>query len=177
MKATSLSFGKKVAVMLLASSSFVATAATTGGFKMVLIEDTPGVGKIKAGLYQDGIAEASASTDKQADLFSKQMSLCVAYTHLAQFKQAEQACSAAIYAARRAEGTDSSYKREMRSFAHTNRGVARLLGQDPVAALADFQLATTLEQSDINQHNLTLLNDKIKAVSPVYTAATLKMAN
>ena len=38
MKATSLSFGKKVAVMLLASSSFVASAATSG-FKMVLIED------------------------------------------------------------------------------------------------------------------------------------------
>ncbi|MDF3126981.1 hypothetical protein [Rheinheimera sp. 1928-s] len=175
MKATSLSFGKKVAVMLLASSSFVATA-TTGGFKMVLIEDTPGVSKIKAGLYQEGVAEATA-TDKQADAFSKHMSLCVAYTHMAEFKQAEQACSSAIYAARRAEGSDSSYKREMRSFAHTNRGVARLMGQDPVAALADFQQATTLEQSEINQHNLALLNEKIKAVSPVYTASTLSVTD
>ncbi len=69
MKATSFSFGKKVAVMLLASSSFVASAATSG-FKMVLIEDTPGVSKIKAGLYQDGVAEATAATDKQADSFS-----------------------------------------------------------------------------------------------------------
>ena len=176
MKATSLSFGKKVAVMLLASSSFVASAATSG-FKMVLIEDTPGVSKIKAGLYQDGVAEATAATDKQADAFSKHMSLCVAYTHMAQFKQAEQACSSAIYAARRAEGSDSSYKREMRSFAHTNRGVARLMGQDPVAALADFQQATTLEQSEINQHNLALLNEKMKAVSPVYTASTLNVAD
>ncbi|WP_233079545.1 hypothetical protein [Rheinheimera soli] len=175
MKATSFSFGKKVAVMLLASSSFVATA-TTGGFKMVLIEDTPGVSKIKAGLYQEGVAEATA-TDKQADAFSKHMSLCVAYTHMAEFKQAEQACSSAIYAARRAEGSDSSYKREMRSFAHTNRGVARLMGQDPVAALADFQQATTLEQSEINEHNLALLNEKIKAVSPVYTASTLKVTD
>ena len=177
MKATSLSFGKKVAVtMLLASSSFVATAAT-GGFQMVLIENTPGVNKIKAGLYQDGIAEATAASDKQADLFSKHMSLCVAYTHLTQFEQAEQSCSAAIHAARRAESADSSSKREMRSFAYTNRGVARLMGQDPVAALADFQQATTLEQSAINQHNLELLNAKIKGISPVYTAANLKMAD
>lgn len=175
MKATSLSFGKKVAVMLLASSSFVASAATSG-FKMVLIEDTPGVSKIKAGLYQDGVAEATAA-DKQADSFSKNMSLCVAYTHMAEFKQAEQACSSAIYAARRAESTDSSYKREMRSFAYTNRGVARLMGQDPVAALADFQQATTLEQSEINKHNLALLNEKLKAASPVYTASTLKVAD
>jgi hypothetical protein len=176
MKATSFSFGKKVAVMLLASSSFVATAET-GGFKMVLIEATPGVSKIKAGLYQDGIAETVAATDQQADSFSKHMSLCVAYTHMAEFKQAEQACSAAIYAARRAEGADSNYKREMRSFAHTNRGVARLMGQDPVAALADFKQATALEQSAINQHNLALLNEKIKAVSPVYTASTLNVTD
>ena len=65
----------------------------------------------------------------------------------------------------------------MRSFAHTNRGVARLLGQDPVAALADFQQATTLEQSEINQHNLALLNEKMKALSPVYTASTLNVTN
>lgn len=174
MKATSLSFGKKVAVMLLASSCFVATAET-GGYKMVLIENTPGSHKIKAGQYQDGIAEVTSATSREADVFSKQMSLCVAYTHLADFVQAEQSCSAAIYAARRVGTADLGHQRQMRSFAHTNRGVARLLGQDPVAALADFQQATALEQSSINQHNLTLLHEKIKAISPMYMASTLKV--
>jgi len=168
MKATTLQLSKMVALGLLAASSYVATAAT-GPFKMALPENGPAADAIKAGQYQQAL-EQIAHID--SDLFSKQISLCVAHTQLSQFSQAEQACSQAIVTVRRLEGESATTKREMRALAFSNRGVTRLLLQDPVAALADFEQADALSSTAISQYNLELLQQKLKAaVTPVLTAA------
>jgi len=60
----------------------------------------------------------------------------------------------------------------MRALALSNRGVTRLLQQDNVAALADFEQSQSLSKTDYGQYNLALLQQKLKAaVSPVLTAA------
>lgn len=168
MKATTFNFGKLVALGLLAGSTFVANAAT-GPFKMALPENGPAADAIKAGQYQQAVIELNNSA---TDLFSKQISLCVAHTQLSQFALAEKACSQAIVTARRLEGETSSNKREMRALAFSNRGVTRLLMQDPVAALEDFEQAQSLSSTEYGQYNLSLLQQKLKAaVVPVLTAA------
>jgi precorrin-3B methylase len=45
----------------------------------------------------------------------------------------------------------------MRAYALTNRGVLRLLQNNNLAALADFNQATELARSDISLHNLQRL--------------------
>ncbi|GAB59880.1 hypothetical protein [Rheinheimera nanhaiensis] len=155
MKARSVKLGSTLALMLMASGSFLASA-NTNGYKMVLIEDTPGVAALQAGQFDQGITE-TLNSSVEVDNFSRQMSLCVGFTKSAQLDKAATACDSAVSAAQQLHLVSSSEKREMRAYALTNRGVLRLLQNNNLAALADFSRAAELNRSDVNLHNLQRL--------------------
>ncbi|MGP9799372.1 tetratricopeptide repeat protein [Rheinheimera sp. NSM] len=156
MKASAIKLGSSLALMLMASGSFLASA-TTNGYKMVLIEDTPGVAALQAGQFDQGISETLASNSAEVDNFSRQMSLCVGFTKSGKLEQATGACDSAVSAAQQFHHVSNSDKREMRAYALTNRGVLRLLQNNNLAALADFKRAAELNRSDVSQHNLQRL--------------------
>ncbi|WP_019676925.1 hypothetical protein [Arsukibacterium perlucidum] len=160
MKFTAKKFATAVALSVLASSPFLASAASNG-YKMVLIEDTPGVTTIQAGQLQQGISEVTNYRGAEADSFSLQMSLCVAYSRLGQLDQAQTACSKAVSLAQSSPTLPTDAKREMRALAYSNRGVMHVLANDRVAALEDFKRAVSLNTNDINQHNLARLTADI----------------
>lgn len=155
MKARSVKLGSALAMVLMASGSFLASANTLG-YKMVLIGDTPGVSALQAGQFAQGINETLNST-AETDNFSRQMSLCVGFSKSGQLQPAQTACDNAVSAAQQLHAVSSSDKREMRAYALTNRGVLRLLQSNNLAALADFQRAAELNPSDVNVHNLQRL--------------------
>ncbi|HEY0923329.1 hypothetical protein [Rheinheimera pacifica] len=155
MKARSVKLGSSLALMLMASGSFLASA-NTNGYKMVLIEDTPGVAALQAGQFDQGISETLNST-AEVDKFSRQMSLCVGFTKSGKLEQASDACDSAVSAAQQFHHVSNSDKREMRAYALTNRGVLRLLQNNNLSALADFKRAAELNRSDVSQHNLQRL--------------------
>lgn len=155
MKARSVKLGSSLALMLMASGSFLASA-NTNGYKMVLIEDTPGVAALQAGQFDQGISE-TLNSSAEVDNFSRQMSLCVGFTKSGKLEQASGACDSAVAAAQQFHYVSSSEKREMRAYALTNRGVLHLLQNNNLSALADFKRAAELNRSDVNQHNLQRL--------------------
>ncbi len=155
MKARSVKLGGTLALMLMASGSFLASASTNG-YKMVLIENTPGVAALQAGQFDLGISETLNST-AEVDNFSRQMSLCVGFTKGGKLDQATAACDSAVAAAQQLHQVSSSDKREMRAYALTNRGVLLLLQNNNLAALADFKRAAELNRSDVSLHNLQRL--------------------
>jgi hypothetical protein len=155
MKARSVKLGSSLALMLMASGSFLASA-NTNGYKMVLIEDTPGVAALQAGQFDQGISE-TLNSSAEVDNFSRQMSLCVGFTKSGKLEQASGACDSAVSAAQQFHHVSSSDKREMRAYALTNRGVLRLLQNNNLSALADFKRAAELNRSDVSQHNLQRL--------------------
>lgn len=156
MKARSIKLGSSLALMLMASGSFLASA-NTNGYKMVLIEDAPGVAALQAGLFDQGISETLASSAAEADNYSRQMSLCVGFAKSGQLQPAEQACNGAVNAAAQLSLVSNGDKRQMRAHALTNRGVLRLLNSDNLNALADFKRAADLSSTDVSLHNLKRL--------------------
>ena len=156
MKARSIKLSSAVALMLMASGSFLASA-NTNGYKMVIIEDTPGVAAMQAGNYDQSITETLSSNSAETDSFSRQMSLCVAFAKSSKLDAAEQACDGAVSSIQQFSHVSSSEKREMRAHALTNRGVLRLLQNNNLAALADFKRAAELKRNEINLHNLQRL--------------------
>ncbi|HAW91666.1 MULTISPECIES: hypothetical protein [unclassified Arsukibacterium] len=160
---TAKKFATAVALSVLASSPFLASAASNG-YKMVLIEDTPGVTTIQAGQLQQGISEVTNYRGAEADSFSLHMSLCVAYSRLNQIDLAQSACNKAVSLAQTTPALPTDAKREMRALAYSNRGVMHVLASDKVAALEDFKRAVSLNTNDINQHNLARLTADINGV-------------
>ncbi|WP_333606872.1 tetratricopeptide repeat protein [Arsukibacterium sp.] len=157
-------FATAVALSVLASSPFLASAASNG-YKMVLIEDTPGADTIQAGELEQGIKEVTTSLSLDADGFSRSMALCVAYSRLGQLAQAEASCNSAVNQARTYASAPRAIKREMRALAFSNRGVMHLLAGNRVAALEDFKQAVSIDKNDISVANLERLTASINGVA------------
>ncbi|WP_144212351.1 hypothetical protein [Shewanella donghaensis] len=142
--------------LLLASSSVMvmANAIETSSYKMVLIEDTPGVDAIQSGDIDEGIALTKAAATSVIDQYTRNLNLCVGYTKLSKFDIAEEACTEAVEMADRADKLPSM---QMRAYAYNNRGVMKLLAKDNVGALADFKKAAKATHEPIYKHNLSRL--------------------
>jgi len=138
--------------LLLAS---FASIAGSNGYKMVVIEEDLIAGAISAGNINSVLADpALAKTD---DVFARQMSLCVAYAKTEQFDLASKACHKAVIVSRQNAARPTEIDRELKSYAYSNRGVAKMLKGDNIGALADFQRADEIESSSVSQHNLSKL--------------------
>ncbi|QIR13386.1 hypothetical protein [Shewanella aestuarii] len=155
MKASKLTSVTKLAsalVLLTTSTVALADVADNTAYKMVLIEDVPGVNELQSGNIIEGLNETLSASKLEVDSFSRNINLCVGYTKLSEIEKAEQACTAAVKSAR----IDSTMG-EMRAYAYNNRGVAKLMAKDNLGALEDFRRAAKVTSNSIYQHNLTRL--------------------
>ncbi|MDO6618736.1 MULTISPECIES: hypothetical protein [unclassified Shewanella] len=144
--------------LLLSSSAVMANAIETSKYKMVLIEDTPGVDAIQSGDISEGIALTEAATATVIDKYTRSLSLCVGYTKLSKFDIAETACTEAVEMANKAAKLPSM---QMRAYAYNNRGVMKLMANDNLGALADFKKAAKANHEPIYQHNLSRLEAEL----------------
>ena len=151
--------------LLLAS---FASIAGSNGYKMVVIEEDLIAGAISTGNISSVLeADKLAKTD---DVFARQMSLCVAYAKTEQFDLAEKACHKAVIVSRQNATRPSEIDRELKSYAYSNRGVAKMLKGDNIGALADFQRADEIESSSVSQHNLSKLIAQLNGPTEARTA-------
>lgn len=148
--------------LLLAS---FASHAGSNGYKMVVIAEDVLAAPIQAGALTTAF---SAATMQQAqDPYARQMNLCVAYSKEGDISKAKDACHKAVTLVRQSGKRPAELQRELRSYAYSNRGVARLLSGDNIGALADFQRANDIEASAVSQHNLSKLTAKINDSTPL----------
>ncbi len=151
--------------LLLAS---FASHAGSNGYKMVVIAEDALAASIQAGTLTTALS--AATTQQAADPYARQMNLCVAYSKEGDIDKANNACHKAVTLVRQSGKRPADLQRELRSYAYSNRGVAKMLGGDNTGALADFQRAHALEASAVSQHNLSKLTAKINDKSPMMAA-------
>lgn len=174
MKARKVKLGSTLALALMGSCSFLATAADHG-YKMVIIDEAPGVEALQSGHFAEGIQTTLDTPAWEIDKFTRNMNLCVGFTKLGEFKQAETACTNAINSAK-FQQAPQALKREMRAYAYTNRGVSRSLSDDRNGALEDFKRSAELNGSTVTLHNLAILETAYRSNSSGAEVASLNSA-
>jgi hypothetical protein len=157
---------KKSIVNGLICATLVLTASTSvmadeqgqqiksNAYKMVLVEDVPGVNALQSGDVEAGLTATLSASKFAVDDYSRNVNLCAGYVQLADMKKAQKACSAAVKSARTQVAIPSM---TVRAYAYNNRGVMKLLNNDNLGALADFKYAAKVDHSEIYQHNVKRL--------------------
>ncbi len=130
-------------------------------YKMVVIEDTPGVEALQSGDVAQGVAMTQSAEANQLDTYTRNLNLCVGFTKLAEFDKAEKACSTAVSSA---QHHTLSARNDIRAYAYNNRGVMKLMQNDNLGALADFKRAVEAKNDGIYQHNLTRLETALNSI-------------
>ncbi len=151
--------------LLLAS---FASSAGNNGYKMVVIEEDLIASAISAGNISSVLADALPQ--KADDVFARQMGLCVAYAKTEQFDLATKACHKAVIVSRQTSNQATAIDRELKSYAYSNRGVAKILTGDNIGALGDFQRADEIESNAVSKHNLTKLVAQLNGPTGGHTA-------
>ncbi|QDE32814.1 MULTISPECIES: hypothetical protein [Shewanella] len=145
-------------LVLTASTSVMAdeqtSKTTSNAYKMVLIEDVPGVDALQFGDVKEGLTATLSASKFAVDEYSRNVNLCAGYIKLADMEKAEKACSAAVKSARTQPAIPSM---TVRAYAYNNRGVMKLMSHDSLGALADFKHAAEVDNNGIYQHNVERL--------------------
>lgn len=99
----------------------------------------------------DQSTQATVETNRQYELAFNQCALSVQAKN---FKEAETLCSKAISLLSKSK-VPAYKRRELTSFALSNRGVARIMSENDTAALSDFYEAVQISGNELVEHNLT----------------------
>ncbi|AZG71857.1 hypothetical protein [Shewanella livingstonensis] len=130
-------------------------------YKMVLIEDVPGVNALQSGDIQQGLTATLSASKYSVDDYSRNVNLCAGYVQLSDMKNAAKACDAAVRSAHTQVAIPSM---TVRAYAYNNRGIMKLLNNDKLGALADFKYAAKVDDSGIYQHNVDRLQASLTNV-------------
>ncbi len=126
---------KRVALSSLLTCSAMAVA-DQGDYKLMVIDQS---------------TQASVETNRQYEVAFNQCALSVKEKD---FAAAEALCSKAINLLTTSK-VPGHKRRELTSFALSNRGVARIMSENETAALSDFYEAVQISSNDLVEHNLT----------------------
>ncbi|MGI2170308.1 hypothetical protein ACROAE_08940 [Shewanella sp. MF05960] len=152
-------------LLLTASASVMANTQgqnmSSTAYKMVLVEDVPGVSALQAGNVEEGLTATLSASKYTVDDYSRNVNLCAGYVQMADMEKAEKACSAAVKSARSLVAIPSM---SVRAYAYNNRGVMKLMNNDNLGALADFKRAAKVDSSSIYKHNLERLEATLNTV-------------
>ncbi|MCT8987979.1 hypothetical protein [Shewanella phaeophyticola] len=145
-------------LLLTASASVMADnqgqQISSNAYKMVLVEDVPGVDALQTGHVEEGLNATLAASKYTVDDYSRNVNLCAGYVQMSDMEKAQKACSAAVKSARSLVAVPSM---SVRAYAYNNRGVMKLMNHDNLGALADFKRAAKVDNSSIYKHNLKRL--------------------
>ena len=144
--------------LLLTCASNVFAAAESTRYKMVLIENMPGVDAIQSGDPMEGISLTESAKRSAIDTYTRNLNLCVGYTKMSKFEIAEKACSEAV---KMAVNADTLPSMKMRAYAYNNRGVMKILSNDSQGALEDFKKAAKATHEPIYKQNLLRLETEL----------------
>ena len=150
---------------LLATSLLLASFASQAGgqsYQMVLMTENTATAQSKTQ------PAASAAT---TDPYIRQTRLCVAYSQQGQTAEAMRACHQAVMLVRQAGDRPVGMQRQLRSYAYSNRGVAKALSGDHLGALTDFQRAYLINANAVSQHNLGKLVKALHSDAPLLAAS------
>ncbi|WP_445775642.1 hypothetical protein [Shewanella sp.] len=153
------------ATLLLTASNHV-MADTQGhnisstAYKMVLVEDVPGMTALQAGHIEEGLSATLSASKYTVDDYSRYVNLCAGYVQMSDMEKAEKACSAAVKSARSLVAVPSM---SVRAYAYNNRGIMKLMNNDNLGALADFKRAAKVDSSGIYKHNLERLETALNS--------------
>ncbi|GGQ15020.1 hypothetical protein [Shewanella litoralis] len=156
-----------ISATLLLTASASVMANTQGqnmdstAYKMVLVEDVPGVTALQAGNIEEGLTATLSASKYTVDDYSRNVNLCAGYVQMSDMEKAEKACSAAVKSARSLVAIPSM---SVRAYAYNNRGVMKLLNNDNLGALADFKRAAKVDSSGIYKHNVERLEAALNTV-------------
>lgn len=152
-------------LLLTASASVMANTQgqnmSSTAYKMVLVEDVPGVSALQAGNVEEGLTATLSASKYTVDDYSRNVNLCAGYVQMSDMEKAEKACSAAVKSARSLVAIPSM---SVRAYAYNNRGVMKLMNNDNLGALADFKRAAKVDSSSIYKHNLERLEATLNTV-------------
>ncbi|QYK01813.1 hypothetical protein [Shewanella psychrotolerans] len=147
---------------LLTMSSTAFANLDNSQYKMVVIKDTPGVEALQSGDTEKGVEITKSAEANELDHYTRNLNLCVGYTKLAQFDEAEKACSAAVASSLSASLAPSA---DIRAYAFNNRGVMKLMANDNLGALEDFKRAAKATDNVIYKYNLTRLETALNSIN------------
>ncbi|GGP88797.1 hypothetical protein [Shewanella ulleungensis] len=152
-------------VLLTTSASVMADIQgqefSSTAYKMVLVEDVPGVTALQTGNVEEGLTATLSASKYTVDDYSRNVNLCAGYVQMSDMEKAEKACSAAVKSARSLVAIPSM---SVRAYAYNNRGVMKLMNNDNLGALADFKRAAKVDNSSIYKHNLERLEAALNTV-------------
>lgn len=143
---------KRIALTSLLTCSAVAVADQSD-YKLMIIDDASTSTAIIAGQYETVL---SNSLEQSVDLersYELAFNRCAANVKMKNFADAETLCTQAISLLKSSK-VPSYKRRELTSFALSNRGVARMMAKDNTAALSDFYEAVKISENDLVSHNL-----------------------
>ncbi|MCL1142118.1 hypothetical protein [Shewanella gaetbuli] len=159
---TKSNLSKLIATSLLALTATSASADVieTSPYKMVVIENTPGVDALQSGNVSEGVAITRAASKHEIDSYTRNLNLCVGYTRLSKLDEAKKACTDAVKTARYAIAAPDV---DLKAYAYNNRAVMKLLANDNLGALEDFRKAAKVSDEAIYSDNLSRLESAINA--------------
>lgn len=152
---------------LLATSLLLASFASQAGnqsYQMVLMTED----KATPTAHSKTEPAVSAVT---TDPYVRQTRLCVAYSQQGKTARATRACHQAVMLVRQAGDRPVGMQRQLRSYAYSNRGVAKALSGDHIGALADFQRAQLIDANAVSQQNLGKLVIALHSDAPLLAAS------
>ncbi|MCC4833002.1 hypothetical protein Q4601_02975 [Shewanella sp. 1_MG-2023] len=158
MKHSKLTSMIAASLLIACSGSVFAAAVETTSYKMVLIENMPGVDAIQAGDLVEGIALTKSAKRSAIDTYTRNLNLCVGYTKMSKYEIAEEACTEAV---KMAVNADKLPSMQMRAYAYNNRGVMKVLANDNTGALEDFKKAAKATHEPIYKQNLLRLEAEL----------------
>ncbi len=106
------------------------------------------------GDYKLMVIDQSTTLAEQSNQYELAFNQCALSVKEKDFAAAEALCSKAINLLTTSK-VPGHKRRELTSFALSNRGVARIMSENDTAALSDFYEAVQISSNDLVEHNLT----------------------
>lgn len=143
---------KRIALTSLLTCSAVAVADQSD-YKLMVIDDTQTSQAIIAGQYETVLSnEMEQSTDLSRS-YELAFNRCAANVKMKNFADAETLCTQAIELLKTSK-VPGYLRRELTSFALSNRGIARIKAQNNAAGISDFYEAVNVSGNELVSHNL-----------------------
>lgn len=143
---------KRIALTALLTCSAVAVADQSD-YKLMVINDSQTSQAIISGQYETVL---SSNVEQSIDLERKYelaFNRCAANIKMKKFVDAETLCTQAITLLKNSK-VPGYKRRELTSFALSNRGIARIMANNNTAGLSDFYEAVNVSGNDLVSHNL-----------------------
>ncbi|AWL12314.1 hypothetical protein HMF8227_01841 [Saliniradius amylolyticus] len=137
------------------------TWAITDAYKLMIIDDGDLANFIESGHYQKALESKSGKVDSPNALFVSEVNRCVANIRLSRYEEAETLCSKALTFSNEMD-VPAHTRKELTSFALSNRAMARLKLSKHTAAISDLYEASIMSPNSYVEANLQTAKNQMQ---------------